>query len=345
MPPVPLALRRLAVALVVAALMSAGCSSSAGDEGPTDPGSQQTSGAAFPVTLEHRFGTTTIEQPPQRVVTVGLTDQDALLALGIVPVATTFWFGEHPGNVFPWAREALGDAEVPDVLDSEREFEQVAALQPDLILAVYAGISRKDYDLYSEIAPVVAAPGGYVDYGTPWQEATTLIGAAVGTRSEAEALVAGVEDQVAAAREQHPEFEGRRAVTLTPWEGIFVYGPQDPRGRFLIDLGFTFPAALSDAIPEEFGGSISPERADLIDLDAVVWVDDAEDPIEELVPTYDSLDVAEQGRDVRLAPDDPAYEAMSFVTVLSLPYLLDQMVPRLAAAVDGNPSTSTAPVG
>jgi iron complex transport system substrate-binding protein len=35
--------------------------------------------------------------------------------------------------------------------------------------------------------------------------------------------------------------------------------------------------------------------------------------------------------------------APSFVTVLSLPYLLDQLVPRLAAAVDGDPSTATTP--
>jgi hypothetical protein len=30
---------------------------------------------------------------------VGLLEQDALLALGVVPVATTEWFGEHPGAV------------------------------------------------------------------------------------------------------------------------------------------------------------------------------------------------------------------------------------------------------
>ena len=74
-------------------------------------------------------------------------------------------------------------------------------------------------------------------------------------------------------------------MTLTPYEGIFVYGPQDPRGRFLSELGFAFPDDLNDAIPEEFGGSISPERADLIDLDALVWLDDG-DPIGDVVPTY-----------------------------------------------------------
>jgi iron complex transport system substrate-binding protein len=33
------------------------------------------------------------------------------------------------------------------------------------------------------------------------------------------------------------------------------------------------------------------------------------------------------------------YEASNFVTVLSLPLLLDRLVPMLAAAVDGDPAT------
>ena len=331
--------RSLVGGLLAGLLLVAACG---GDADAPEDGGGATAGDsdAFPVTIEHRFGETTLDAPPERVVTVGLTDQDALLALGIVPVATTFWFGEHEGNIFPWAQDALGAAEPPEELETEQEFEAVAALQPDLILAVYSGISQKNYDLYSEIAPVVAAPEGYVDYGTPWQEATNVIGTAVGRQEEAEALVAEVQQQVAAAREEHPEFEGKEAVTLTPYEGIFVYGPQDPRGRFLTDLGFSFPEGVLAELPEEFGGSISPERADLIDLDALVWLDDG-DPIDEAVPTYPDLAVAREGRDVLLQPDDPAYDATSFVTVLSVPFLLDELVPRLAAAVDGDPGTAT----
>ena len=37
--------------------------------------------------------------------------------------------------------------------------------------------------------------------------------------------------------------------------------------------------------------------------------------------------------------DDPLGGATSFVSVLSLPYLLDGLVPMLSAAVDGDPAT------
>ena len=104
--------------------------------------------SAFPVTIEHKYGSTTIEKAPERVVVVGLREQDALLALGVVPVATTEWYGEHPGAIFPWATDELGDAKPPTVLDDTDgvEIEKVAAQQPDLILGVYSGITEKEYD-------------------------------------------------------------------------------------------------------------------------------------------------------------------------------------------------------
>src|SRR4051794_30906065 len=115
---------------------------------------------AFPVTIAHKYGSTTLETEPERVVVVGLREQDALLALGVVPVATTEWFGKHPGAIFPWAKPALGSAAIPAVLDSTDgiQIEKVAAQRPDLILGIYSGMTKKEYDQLSKIAPVVAQP-------------------------------------------------------------------------------------------------------------------------------------------------------------------------------------------
>ena len=60
-------------------------------------------GGGGPLTITHAFGETTIPEPPKRVVSAGLTGQDDLLALGIVPVAVTNWFGDQPFGVWPWA--------------------------------------------------------------------------------------------------------------------------------------------------------------------------------------------------------------------------------------------------
>lgn len=68
---------------------------------------QETSDGTFPVTVEHKFGSTTITQAPERVLSLGYTDQDPLFALGITPVAVRYWYSDTPYAIFPWAVEAL----------------------------------------------------------------------------------------------------------------------------------------------------------------------------------------------------------------------------------------------
>ena len=101
--------------------------------------------AAFPVTIEHAFGSTTIDEEPLRVVSIGFSDHDALLAFGVEPVAIRQWYGDYE-YVWPWAEDALGDLEPALIPSSDLNFEQIAALDPDLIIGQYIGLEETDYD-------------------------------------------------------------------------------------------------------------------------------------------------------------------------------------------------------
>src|SRR5437764_4802521 len=68
-----------------------------------------------PVTITHAFGQTVVPAPARRVVSAGFTEQGDLLAVGVVPIATTEWFGNEPFAVWPWAQPKLGGAR-PTVL-------------------------------------------------------------------------------------------------------------------------------------------------------------------------------------------------------------------------------------
>jgi iron complex transport system substrate-binding protein len=337
--------RRLLAAALLSALAATACGTASSPTEPAADGAGAATGA-FPVSIEHRFGTTEIPAEPQRIVTVGLMEQDALLALGVVPVGTTEWFGEYPGAIHPWAQDELGSAPVPEVLSSEStEFERIAALDPDLILGLYAGLDQSTYDTLSRIAPTVAQPGEYVDYGVPWQDVTRTVGTAVGRGAEADRLVTATEADIAATAAEHPEFAGATALTVTPFEGYYVYGPQDPRSRFLADLGFEIPAAVGELTGEQFGAAVSREQIGLLDTDALVWLtegDVGQDSIRS-DPLYAGFEVVQQGRDIFVndAAEPELYGATSFQSVLSIPVLLDGLVPRLSAAVDGDPGTPT----
>ncbi len=211
------------------------------------------------------------------MVCVGLPTRTRCSPSAWSPVGVTYWFGDKElQGIYPWAEEAFGDAELPELLrtPTASQLEKIAALQPDLIIGQYAGLKQAEYDKLSALAPTVAQTGDYVDFGTPWQDATVTIGTAIGKKAEAEALVAEVEQRIADEAAAHPEFQGQTAAVVTPYEGLFLYGPDDPRSRMLESLGFTLHPVITGADDSEFGVSLSAERtSDLGDIGVAVWLD------------------------------------------------------------------------
>lgn len=334
----------VAVAAVPMLAVLAACGSDddevAAPAGTPVPG---TSGAASgPVSIEHRYGTAEIDAAPERVVTVGYTDQDPVLALGVVPVGIRDWYGDQPDATWPWAHDLLGGTK-PTVLKADAiDPEAVAALRPDLIIGINSGMTEKEYATLSKIAPTLAAPKEFVDFGTPWEETQRLIGQAMFKESEAEEVIADVQGQIDAVKEANPDFAGAQAVFGSVAQGVvYAYGPQDSRARILEDLGMQTPAEVTELAGEAFFATISKERLDLLDQDLLILL--ATDPKEVTTlqdsAVYEGLDVAKEGRDVPLS-DAILGGAASFGSTLSIPVVLEQLVPQLAAAVDGDPATT-----
>lgn len=336
----------MAGALVAAAaLLLAGCGGGAAPatSAPAAGGGD----GAFPVTVEHKYGSTTIPAKPTRVVTLGYTDQDAVIALGTVPVGTSEWYGEKPGALYPWAAARLGGAPLPTVLtDTETvPFEKIAALQPDLILSLYGGLEQADYTKLSAVAPTIVQPAGVADYAIPWDAQTEIVGAALGKSDEAAALVEGVRDEIAAVKAAHPQYAGRSAVAAG-WfsDQWYVYSTKDQRGRILQDLGFAVGPEIDELSGDKFGTFLSFERPDLIDADALVWVmfEPGLDAKIKASPSYAATKANTQGRALYVdATGGNDLDAMGgFITVLSLPALLDALPPQLDALIDGDPATT-----
>ena len=295
--------------------------------------------AAFPATVEHKFGTTTVPAKPERIVIVGLTEQDTVLALGYTPIATTEWYGEQPYAVWPWAQDELGDAR-PTVLDAGDgfQFERIAALRPDLILGVNSGMKKADYEKLSQLAPTVAAGVGSTEYFSPWDEQVELIAAALGKPEEGRALVDGVRDDYAEVAAAHPEFAGKTATFAQNgfYSGkLYVY-PAGLGTDFLELLGFTINSKLTPLVerPGEQVG-ISAERLGVIDADVIVFATEKPADLAALkeVPTFGRLKAVAERRAV--FTDGTLAGALYFISPLSLPYVLERLTPMLEAAVAG----------
>jgi iron complex transport system substrate-binding protein len=324
-------------ALIALCLALAACG---GDDGA---GAVAEAGDAFPVTLEHEYGSTTITAEPKRVVSVGYNDQDAILALGVIPVGVREWFGGKRDATWDWAQDELGDADPVVLASEELELERIAALRPDLIVGIYAGLTSDEYRSLSAIAPTISDTGEHPDYTTPWQDQIRMVGAALGRADQAEAVVADVEGRIADVRGRHPELVGAEGLVATYYDGNFGgYTATDPRGRFLDALGLVVPPEVQRLAGDSFYADFSSERIPLLDVDALLWVAPPDGVTGN--PLYERLDVAKEGRSIFLGEHTTLSGALSFSTALSIPLLLDELVPRMLDSLDGDPATVPEPV-
>ncbi|GAA3732828.1 iron-siderophore ABC transporter substrate-binding protein [Streptomyces tremellae] len=153
---------------------------------PAGMGSDTPDGA-FPRTVRHFEGSTTVPEAPKRVVAISTGQADALLTLGVVPVGSTRGDGadlvpqylkdDFPQDAARVAKTAdLGSRLAPSI-------EAVANAKPDLILMNTAGKNAKAlYTSLSAIAPTVATEGT----GLYWKQDFLLVAAALGKTGQAQ---------------------------------------------------------------------------------------------------------------------------------------------------------------
>lgn len=267
---------------------SAGATAAAANAslGPTD---------TFPITIEHAFGRTTVSAEPRTVVAVGPVSADVSIALGVVPAALPqSGTGADEHGLYPWterALEALGvdweSASAPTIVgDLGEGLDQatvaiLASLEPDLILGVAAGLTRSQYESLSRIAPTIAPPAGLPDGGVPWDQATTVIGQALGRSAAAEALIRTTQTEASTAAASYPVLsestylalhltlpsllpadgaaspspspsaapssDAGTTPQLTPATAVTLYTQADARSRFLELVGLKPAPALQSA--------------------------------------------------------------------------------------------------
>lgn len=315
----------------------AGAATPAGGTGGTTPAA---AAGVFPVTVEHAFGSTTVEKAPQRVVSVGYTDDQAILAFGIKPVGMVDQYPNPPGTSpdvntqWPWVKEKWGDSR-PEVVmsngDSGPNFEKIASLRPDLIIAVYSEIDQAAYDKLSKIAPTVGRTKAEKEpFSAPWQDNALHIAKALGKADEGAALVKGIDDKLAAARQAHPEFANQTAVALSWYkDSVAPFTTTDVRGRLVTGIGFKGQTEIDKIADGKFYTVLSPERIDLVNVDRIfVIADQADQTALKNFQLFTNLPAAKNGKvSYLLDSEGPAIgAAMSQSTLLSLPYAIDEMV-------------------
>jgi iron complex transport system substrate-binding protein len=351
--------------VLLAALLTTGCGSGVGSSPSSSPqesssGSAVTSGSAGSKveqaadsttrSVTDQFETKEIPAQPQRIVAVGSTDADVLVALGITPVGA-LKAGIGDGPYWEWLnnRPEIGDTTpIEQSAEGIINLEQVAALRPDLILMVntYIDVSSQ-YQKLNEIAPTVAGKTSNISNET-WQAQALHIGDVLGRSADAQQVVDDVETMVEQAAVANPAFKDK----ALSFGGVFsadaatmVFGPEDYARVFLAELGFTIPprqlAELPTLVPVEGAtgeagtqAPVSLERLDLLDGDALVlaYISPQMQQEFESREVFRQVPVVAEGRYVPI--DFNVVAAIRIPSVLAVPYVLDQLVPELAKVIN-----------
>lgn len=283
-------------------------------------------------TITHLFGQTVIKEPPKRVVSAGYTEQDDLLALGVVPIAVTNWFGDQPFAVWPWAQPKLGTAQ-PVVLnlDNGIPVDQIAGLKPDLIVAINAGVDADTYQKLSAIAPTVAQSDGDAFF-EPWKEQATTVGQAVFQPDQMKSLIDSVDKQFTDVAQKNPQWKGKKALLMQGklFQGTVVATLAGWRTDFLNQMGLV----ISDGI-KPFGSdhrAVIPRdqiKSVLDSADVVIWTTESPDEQKALLadPEVAGTLTTAQNRHIFTTKDQAG--AIAFASPLSYPVVADQLPPQL----------------
>ena len=295
------------------------------------------------MTISHAYGETVIESQPERVATISWGNQDVPLALGIVPVGVSKAnYGETDKNgLLPWTGEKYAELgeESPVVYDDVDglDYEAISDSNPDIILAAYSGITQEEYDLLSEIAPVIAYPENA--WQTLWRDQITMNATALGKKDEGDALVKELETLISDKTSKYSDIEGKTAVFcyFNPADlgKFYIYLPSDPRAAYLTDLGFEFPESISELAKESdsFSIEVSSENIDVLkDADIIVSYGNDEllkalqnDALLSTVPAVKNGAVA-------LIEDGSELSASCTPSALSIPATIDEYLEIMANA-------------
>ncbi|WP_009479639.1 ABC transporter substrate-binding protein [Rhodococcus sp. JVH1] len=278
-----------AVALAAAATFSI-TSCSSGDDSPAASGTTSSTGQ-FPRTVDHFRGSTEIPAAPQRIVALDNSFTDAVLLLEAPLVGYVDY--REPGlpdylgssrNEFAAEAESVGKV-------STASLEQIAALQPDLIISAEVR-DGKNYEQLSAIAPTIFTE----TTGPTWKDNIRLVGKALGKEELAEQKIGTYEERAAAVGAEINDTASNPVISVVRFAGeptARLYRTTSFSGIVLSDAGLARPQSQGPdpADPDNIMQAISPELISEAEGDAIfvsTWQDPAGKSAEAAKPFLES---------------------------------------------------------
>lgn len=320
----------VAVAVMGALVMSA-CSGGESSEGGLSEDA---------TVVEHSFGSTAVEGVPERIVVAGSQWVDALLELGVQPVAYLSAAGRGDDRgLYPWQQDMSTEAKELDraaaTYGAPPPIEEIASYAPDLVLTISTNLNRQSYEQLSGIAPTIPS---ITDQGVdPWEAQIAVLGRVLHMEDKATEITENRNAEIDALAERLPGLEGKTAVLsqfmFASNQFVIVADPEDGAAQTFQRLGMTLPPSLVEEAGVDQGRiMLSAERVDALVSDLLIILPNGGtlEGLEKL-PGFTDLPAVKTGG--LAVVDFPTVVAFNSPSSLSLDYALDKITTQLEAVV------------
>ncbi|ERB52341.1 iron ABC transporter substrate-binding protein [Rhodococcus sp. P27] len=321
--------------LVIAALVIGGCSNN-------DTATESSRSDFETVTIESALGKAVITEKPERIVTLGMGSAETVIALGTIPVGVEkYAWGSDDTGYLPWVHEAVTKqgGELPEQFTggTDLNIEAIIALEPDLILAPWSGITQQQFDSLNAFAPTVA----YAEspWTITWEDQIDVIGKAMGESEKATAEIDKIKSQFAESTAAHPNYAdvSFSFIYNTGPGTLGVFFAEEQRVAMVRALGLQVDPVVYTLTESEGTDSavIGLENANLLDKSDLLFTfysDPANRAEIEAQPAYQAIPAVTRG--TVIAPtEQPFVTGSSMINPLTVPWSLERYVPMIDEAI------------
>ena len=285
------------------------------------------------IAISHRYGQTVVPQNPERIITLGSYEEDSLIAIGVIPIAVTEPQSSTGSFPPPWSQEVLRNVEIlrPANVDGGIDYDAIAKLRPDLIMATQTELTLEQYEELSSIAPTVIQPGSPNSPQMSWQTHAEFVGHVLDRESDSGQAILVTQASIFDAIRPHPALEGSTFahIKVDEREVLQIGGGQSLSSRFFRQLGLVYPSNLDDEIGGADWSTMTEKLESLLAVDVLVV---ESDPVlrNSLI---DSQPFLEQENVIWVDRGSGFDTAVSSITILSLSLLLEELVPNISHVV------------
>jgi iron complex transport system substrate-binding protein len=219
--------------------------------------------------IKHQLGESCIPYQPQRIVLIDQDSLEAVVALGLKPIAAT------QANALG-GKAALFVGKIDDIVylgkESQPNIEKMVQLRPDLILGYEIG--AENYSLFSQIAPTVSLELSQ----TEWKKSLQKIGEIVNRTQTAQQILNQYHQRIEQLRKTIQKKQPNLKVSISRfYSGSDITQFQTQQsfpGVVLEDVGLSIPPlqhkiAQTESSLDKSYVLVSKERLELLDGDVM----------------------------------------------------------------------------